>query len=46
MSEALTTATLVLNSAWTFIEGNPILFGACALGLVGAGITLVKGLFA
>lgn len=46
MAEALTTATLVLNTSWDFIASNAILFGACALGLVGAGITLVKGLFA
>lgn len=45
MSEALTTATTILDSAWSFISGNAILFGVCALGLLAGGVRIVKNLF-
>ena len=45
ISTALTTATSVLSSAWDFISANPILFGACALGLFAMAIFKVKALF-
>lgn len=44
MADALTAATTILNAGWTFITGNPILFGICAVGVLTAGITTVKSL--
>lgn len=45
MTEAITVALELLNNGWTFIQGNPILFGVCALGLLTGAIHTVKSFF-
>ena len=45
MSEALSSAVSILNSAWGFISGNEVLFGICAVGLLTAAIFKVKRMF-
>ena len=45
MAEAMQTGTSILTNGWNFIQSNPILFGVCTLGIVTAGIRIVKGLF-
>lgn len=45
MAEAMQVGTSILTNGWTFIQGNPILFGICTLGVVTAGIKVVKSLF-
>lgn len=42
---ALTSASSILSSAWTFISSNEILFGVCALGLLCGAIHAVKSFF-
>lgn len=44
MAEALTAAASILNAGWTFISGNPVLFGICAVGVLTTGIGAVKSL--
>lgn len=45
IADALANATTILSSAWDFITGNAIIFGACALGLLAMAIFKVKALF-
>lgn len=45
MADAITNGMTIVTASWDFISGNPILFGACALGIIGTGLTMVKGLF-
>ena len=45
LSSAIQTGTSILTNGWNFISGNSILFGICTLGLVSAGIFIVKKLF-
>ena len=45
LASALSTAKSVLSSAWGFISNNPVLFGACALGLLTFAIIKVKRFF-
>ena len=45
MAEALSSATTILNSAWSFISDNPILLGSCCVGLLAGGIHAVKSFF-
>lgn len=42
ISTAMGTGTSILTNGWTFIQTNPILFGVCTLGIVTAGIKIVK----
>ncbi|WP_321994520.1 hypothetical protein [Clostridium butyricum] len=45
MADALTSATSILNAAWTFISGNPVLFGMCCVGLLSSAVYTVKSFF-
>lgn len=45
MTEALKSGVEILNVGWDFISSNAVLFGVCALGLVSAGVHIVKSLF-
>ena len=45
MTEALASGVEILNTGWSFISSNAVLFGVCALGLVSAAVHIVKSLF-
>lgn len=45
LGQALQTGVDILNTGWGFISDNAVLFGVCALGLVSAGVHIVKSLF-
>ena len=45
MTAALASATEILTAGWSFISANAVLFGICAVGVLGTGIRVVKGLF-
>ena len=42
---ALKDASSVLGSAWSFISSNPIIFGACCVGLLAIGVHVVRRFF-
>ena len=45
LGQALSNGSTILSTGWTFISGNAVLFGVCALGLVSAAVHIVKSLF-
>ena len=45
LGQALSNGSTILSTGWTFISGNVVLFGVCALGLVSAAVHIVKSLF-
>ncbi|WP_283625267.1 hypothetical protein [Clostridium butyricum] len=45
MADALTAAASILDAGWTFISGNPVLFGMCCTGLISGAVYTVKSFF-
>ena len=46
MAEALTAAAEILEAGWTFISGNPVLYGITVVGLFGTAIYKIKSFVA